>query len=60
MGAVSLVQGQNMGHITVGVPAQDLQVPQHHGTHITAQVRKKSGALKHIIKVIIFSELLLG
>ena len=41
VGAVSLVQGQKLGHITVGVPAQDLQVPQHHVTHIIAQVRKK-------------------
>ena len=40
VGAVSLVQGQKLGHITVGVPAQDLQPPQHHVTHIIAQVRK--------------------
>ena len=39
--APSIVQGQKLGHITVGVPAQDLQVPQHHVTHIIAQVRKK-------------------
>ena len=41
--ATGIVIGQNMGHITVDVPAQDLQAPTNHATHIAAHVSKMDG-----------------
>ena len=40
--ATGIVIGQNMDHIMVDVPAQDLQATHNHATHIAAQVRIKS------------------
>ena len=38
-----IVIGQQMGHIMVDVPAQDLQAPTNHATHIAAHVSKMDG-----------------
>ena len=41
--APGIVIGQKLGHIMVEIPAQDLQAPTNHATHIAAHVSKMDG-----------------
>ena len=49
-----IVIGQQMGHIMVDVPAQDLQATHNHATHIAAQLQVSKMSLlswgKHPVK----------
>ena len=46
--ATGIVIGQNMDHIMVDIPAQDLQAPTNYATQIAAQVREKSRMLSWV------------